>query len=181
MRIRLLGLGPLLLAGLLIGSVTTACETYGSGNDNTAPRLAATAAPTTEPTSTVPRLAYLTPGAVSPTSAPTTAPTTASSFAQGGSTRINEKRQIALRPWLRDMMDVIRQAGDGGVNISLFARKMREKPGFAQTLKEQKATVAQAVELFPEIRAEKRGNSSTLTLASDAPIPRSGTLDAFAR
>ena len=76
MRIRLLGLGPLLLAGLLIGSVTTACETYGSGNDNTAPRLAATAAPTTEPTSTVPRLAYLTPGAVSPTSAPTTAPTT---------------------------------------------------------------------------------------------------------
>ena len=111
----------------------------------------------------------------------TTAPTAASSFAQGGSTRINEKRQIALRPWLRDMMDVIRQAGDSGVSISVFGKKMREKPGFAQTLKEQKATVAQAVELFPEIRVEKRGSSSNLTLASDAPIPRSGTLDAFAR
>ena len=111
----------------------------------------------------------------------TTAPTAASSFAQGGSTRINEKRQIALRPWLRDMMDVIRQAGDSGVSISVFGKKMREKPGFAQTLKEQKATVAQAVELFPEIRVEKRGGSSNLTLASDAPIPRSGTLDAFAR
>ena len=110
----------------------------------------------------------------------TTAPTTASSFAQGGSTRINEKRQIALRPWLKDMMDVIRQAGGDGVNISVFARKMREKPGFAQTLKEQKATVAQAVALFPEISVEKRGGSGNLTLASDAPIPRSGTLDKFA-
>ena len=106
-----------------------------------------------------------------------TAPTSASSFAQGGSTRINEKRRIALRPWLQDMMQVIRQAGD--INISLFARKMREKPGFAEVLKEQKATVAQAVELFPEIRAERRDKTVTLTLAADTPIPRRGTLDAF--
>ena len=110
----------------------------------------------------------------------TTVQTAASSFAQGGSTRINEKRQIALRPWLRDMMDVIRQAGDSGVSINIFGRKMREKPGFSEALKEQRASVAQLVELFPEIRVERRDRSATLTLTSDAPIPRSGTLDAFA-
>ena len=108
-----------------------------------------------------------------------TAPTSASSFAQGGSTKVNEKRRIALRPWLRDMMDIIRQAGDSGISTNVFGRKMREKPGFTQALKEQKATVAQAVELFPEIRVEKRDKSSNLTLASNAPIPRPGSLDAF--
>ena len=110
----------------------------------------------------------------------TTAQTSASSFAQGGSTRVDEKRRIALRPWLRDMLNVIRQAGDGGVTINIFGRKMREKPGFSEALKEQRASVAQLVELFPEINVERRDRSATLTLASDAPIPRSGTLDAFA-
>ena len=107
--------------------------------------------------------------------AASTIPTAASSFAQGGSTRIDEKRQIALRPWLQDMLDIIRRAGDSGMSMSAFGKKMREKPGFSEALKEQRATVAQAVELFPEILGGKN-----LTLASDTPIPRRGTLDAFA-
>jgi transposase InsO family protein len=104
----------------------------------------------------------------------------ASSFAQGGSAKIREKRRIALRPWLRDMMDVIRQAGDNGISLNVFARRMRDKPGFAQALKEQKATAAQAVEVFDEIRSEKSESTTTLFLTADAPIPRAGTLDAFA-
>jgi hypothetical protein len=56
---------------------------------------------------------------------------------------------------------------------------MRDKPGFAQALKEQKATAAQAVEVFDEIRSEKSGSTTTLFLTADAPIPRAGTLDAF--
>ena len=78
------------------------------------------------------------------------------------------------------MMQVIRQAGDDGITIGMFARKMREKPGFAETLKEQKATIAQAIELFPEINVQKQNRSATLTLAADAPLPQRGTLDAFA-
>ena len=79
------------------------------------------------------------------------------------------------------MVDVIRQAGDSGMSISVFGKKMREKHGFLKALKEQRATVAQVVELFPKIRVEKRGHSSNLTLASDAPLARpGGTLDAFA-
>ena len=76
-------------------------------------------------------------------------------------------------------MNVIRQAGDGGVTINIFGRKMREKPGFSEALKEQRASVAQLVELFPEINVERRDRSATLTLASGV-IQRPGTLDAFA-
>jgi len=94
----------------------------------------------------------------------------ASSFAQGGSAKIREKRRIALRPWLPDMMDVIRQAGDNGISLSVFTRRMRDKPGFAQALKEQRATAAQAVEVFDEIRSEKSGSTTTLFLTADAPI-----------
>ena len=111
----------------------------------------------------------------------TTAPIAASSFAQGGSTRINEKRRIALRPWLQDMMDAVRQAGDAGIDVALLSRKMREKPGFADQLKDQKATLTQIVELFPEFSVERQGNTIRVKLASDAPIARPGTLDAFAR
>ena len=110
-----------------------------------------------------------------------TAPTAASSFAQGGSTRINEKRQIAFRPWLPDMMDAVRQAGEAGIDVALLSRKMREKAGFADQLKDQKATLTQIVQLFPEFNVERQGNTIRVKLASDAPIARPGTLDAFAR
>jgi len=109
-----------------------------------------------------------------------TAPTSASSFAQGGSTRINEKRRIALRPWLRDMMDVVRQAGDDGIDMSALSKKMREKAGFTQQLKDQKATLTQIVELFPEFSIERQGKTIKVRLAPDAPPARPGTLDAFA-
>jgi len=109
-----------------------------------------------------------------------TAPTSASTFAQGGSTKINEKRRIALRPWLRDMMDVVRQAGDAGIDMAALSKKMREKAGFADQLKDQKATLAQIVELFPEFSLERQKGATKVNLASDAPVARPGTLHAFA-
>ena len=109
-----------------------------------------------------------------------TAPTSASSFAQGGSTKINEKRRTAMRPWLRDMMDAVRQGGDAGIDMASLSKKMREKPGFSDQLKEQKATMTQIVELFPEFSLERGGRAIKVKLASDAPVARPGTLDAFA-
>ena len=109
-----------------------------------------------------------------------TAPTSASTFAQGGSTKINEKRRIALRPWLRDMMDVVRQAGDAGIDMAALSKKMREKAGFADQLKDQKATLTQIVELFPEFSLERQKGATKVNLASDAPVARPGTLHAFA-
>ena len=111
----------------------------------------------------------------------TTNPAAASSFARGGSAKINEKRRIALRPWLPDMMNVIRRAGDDGIALNVFARRMRDKPGFTEALKQQKATATQAVEPFSEIRSEKSGGVTTLFLTTDAPIPRAGTLETYAR
>ena len=108
----------------------------------------------------------------------TTVPSAASSFAQGGNTKVDEKRRIALRPWLRDMMDIIRS--DSGISINMLSRRMRDKPGFSDALKAQRATVTQAVKLYPEIRIEKKGRDNALFLQSDTPIPRAGTLDAFA-
>ena len=109
-----------------------------------------------------------------------TAPTSTSSFAQGGSTKINEKRRTAMRPWLRDMIDAVRQGGDAGIDMASLSKKMREKPGFSDQLKEQKATMTQIVELFPEFSLERGGRAIKVRLASDAPVARPGTLDAFA-
>ena len=92
----------------------------------------------------------------------TSVKTPASSFAQGGSTKIADKRRIALRPWLQDILDVIR--ADDGMTIQMLGKRMRTKPGFMDALKAQRATVAQTIQLFPEIRTEKRGNIVTVFL-----------------
>lgn len=73
MEFRLRKLGLLLFAGLMIGLVTSAC---GSGNDVTSANNSTETTPATiTPTSTPPRLAFLTPGAPSQTKVPTVAPT----------------------------------------------------------------------------------------------------------
>lgn len=77
-------------------------------------------------------------------------------------------------------MDAVRQEGDEGIAMARLSKKMRERPGFADQLKEQKATLTQIVELFPEFRLEKQGRAYKVRLASDAPVARPGSLDAFA-
>ena len=79
------------------------------------------------------------------------------------------------------MMDAVRRGGEAGVDMAALSKKMREKAGFTQQLKEQKATLTQIVELFPEFSLERRGGTIKVKLTSDAPVARPGTLDAFAR
>ena len=77
------------------------------------------------------------------------------------------------------MIDAVRQGGDAGVDMAELSKKMRGKAGFADQLKEQKATMTQIVELFPEFRLDRQGRAIKVKLASDAPAARPGSLDAL--
>ena len=102
-----------------------------------------------------------------------------SSFAQGGSAKVNERRRVALSPWRQDIVDAIRRAG--GLTVAALSRIMKDKQGFAKALKEQRATLAQAVRLFPEIKVETRNSTKLLTVvAASDESKRKGPLDAFA-
>ena len=68
-----------------------------------------------------------------------------------------------------------------GVSVHSLGRAMASKAGFNDALKDQRASLAQAVALFPELRTEKSKGHTTVFLAADSPLPRAGTLDAFAR
>ena len=46
-----------------------------------------------------------------------TAPIAAPPLAKGGSTKTDERRRIAFRPWLEPMLKHIRRAGDEGLSI----------------------------------------------------------------
>ena len=103
--------------------------------------------------------------------------TSAGSFAQGGNNRINERRRTALRPWLRDMVNEIKRAGQDGLALPMLGKFMASRPGFTQALKDQRATLSQIVALFPEIRVER--SRGQVVLFSNAARPRPGSLDAF--
>ena len=110
-----------------------------------------------------------------------TAASAPSTLAQAGSERVDEKRRIALRPWLQDLIDTTRRAGDEGITTHRLGRTMASKPGFTNALKEQRASIAQAVTLFPELRVERRRGHTIVFVAAGAPLPRAGTLDTFAQ
>ena len=118
----------------------------------------------------------------------TTVSTSVSAFAEGGSRKVDDKRRTAMRPWLQDMVEVVTRAGGDGEDVASLSKKMREKPGFSQQLKDQRATMTQIVRLFPEFTVEKLGATTRVKLAaagssasSSAAATRSpGTLDAFA-
>ena len=95
----------------------------------------------------------------------TTVGTAVSSFAQGGSRKVDDRRRTAMRPWLQDMLDVVTRAGDGGEDVASLSKKMREKPGFLQQLKDQRATMAQIVKLFPQFAVRKVGVTTRVYLA----------------
>lgn len=119
----------------------------------------------------------------------TTVSTSVSAFAEGGSRKVDDKRRTAMRPWLQDMIEVVTRArGGDGEDVASLSKKMREKPGFSQQLKDQRATMTQIVRLFPEFTVEKLGATTRVKLAaagSSAGIAAAatrlrGTLDAFA-
>ena len=118
--------------------------------------------------------------AVKPVPARTTQ-ATAPALAKGGSVKTDEKRRTMLRPYLKHLLQFIRQAGDEGLSIHRASTLMSSVSGFREELNKARATVPQMVALFPEVRVDRRKGHQVLHLSDTAPAPREGTLDAFAQ
>jgi hypothetical protein len=106
---------------------------------------------------------------------------TAPSLAKGGSVKTDDKRRDMLRPYLRRLIEFIRQAGDGGLSIHKASKQMAGVQGFSADLKNARATLPQMVALFPEIQVDKRKGHQVFFLSDNIPPPRAGSLDAFAQ
>ena len=71
------------------------------------------------------------------------------------------------------LLERIVQAGDGGLTAQRASRELAAVPGFQQALKDQRATLLQFAQLWPDrIRVEKRGSQIILRAARAAPRPR---------
>jgi hypothetical protein len=107
-----------------------------------------------------------------------TAPVAPSSFTQGGDTRVTERRRIALQPWLPDILRVLRRTN--GLSVQMLGKTMKTVAGFTAALKEQRATMSQVVDLFPQsIEIRRQAGVITVVAREGAAVPAPGTLDAF--
>ena len=90
-------------------------------------------------------------------------------FAMGGSRKVEDRRREALLEWLPMLLERISQAGDGGLSAQRASRELAAVPGFQQALKDQRATLLQFAQLWPDrIRIEKRGSQNILRAARTA-------------
>ena len=90
-------------------------------------------------------------------------------FAMGGSRKVEDRRREALREWLPMLLNRIRSAGDRGLNVQKASKDTAAVPGFQQALKNQRATLLQFAQLWPnDIRVEKRGTQNVLFATSTA-------------
>ena len=78
-----------------------------------------------------------------------TADVAAPPLAKGGSLKTDEKRRIALRPWLEPLLGHIRRAGDEGLSIHPEGKLMAAQAGFTQALRERRATLAHMKVFWP--------------------------------
>ena len=116
--------------------------------------------------------------------------TAAPDFATGGSRKVDERRRAALHGWLPLLLSRIRRAGDDtGLSVQQASRDMASVSGFQAELKNQRATMLQFAQLWPEeIRIEKIGTQNFLFAAAEQASRRepkvytanSGTLLDFA-
>ena len=105
-----------------------------------------------------------------------TADVAAPPLAKGGSLKTDEKRRIALRPWLEPLLGHIRRAGDEGLSIHPEGKLMAAQAGFTQALRKQRATLAQMKAFWPEmIRMERPKGHQVLFVRDGVPQPRAGT------
>ncbi len=76
---------------------------------------------------------------------------------------MEERRKEALRQWLPMLLDRIYNANAGGLTLQQLSRQTAAVPGFVQALRNQRATLLQFVQLWPnEVRIEKRGTQNVL-------------------
>ena len=107
-----------------------------------------------------------------------TAPVAPSSFTQGGDTRVTERRRIALQPWLPDILRVLRRTD--GLSMQMLGKNMKTVAGFTAAMKQQRATITQVVDLFPQsIEIRRQAGAITVVAREGAAVPAPGTLDAF--
>ena len=83
---------------------------------------------------------------------------------------MEDRRREALRELLPMLLERISQAGVGGLSAQRASRELAAVPGFQQALKDQRATLLQFAQLWPDrIRIEKRGSQNILRAARAAP------------
>ena len=84
-------------------------------------------------------------------------------FAMGGSRKVEDRRREALRTWLPMLLERIARAGFRGLNVQQASKDLATVPGFQQALRDQRATLLQFAQLWPdEISIEKRGTQNIL-------------------
>ena len=94
-------------------------------------------------------------------------------FATGGSHKVDDRRREALREWLPMLLDRIHRAGERGLSVQQASKDTGGVPGFQQALKNQRATLLQFAQLWPdEIRIEKRGTQNIMYAVGAAPRPQ---------
>ena len=93
---------------------------------------------------------------------------------------MEDRRREALRQWLPALLDSIRRAGDKGLSVQQASRELAAVPGFPQALKDQRATLMQFAQLWPDdIRIEKRGSQNVLFARAEvAPRPEEPAAEA---
>jgi len=107
-----------------------------------------------------------------------TAPVVPSSFTQGGDTRVTERRRIALQPWLPDILRVLRRTD--GLSMQMLGKNMKTVAGFTAAMQQQRATITQVVDLFPQsLKVQRQAGAITVVAREGAAVPAPGTLDAF--
>ena len=83
-------------------------------------------------------------------------------FAQPGSKKTDERRRQALQQWLPMFMERVHNAPNG-LTLQQASRQTAGVPGFVQALRNQRATLLQFAQLWPdEIRVQKRGSQNVL-------------------
>ena len=89
-------------------------------------------------------------------------------FAQPGSTKVQQRRTEALRQYMPMVLERIHNAANG-LTLQQLSRQTAGVPGFVQALRNQRASLLQFVQLFPDqVRIEKRGTQNVLF----AKVPR---------
>jgi len=64
---------------------------------------------------------------------------------------VDDRRRVALQRFEQPMVDFIRRAGTDGTTIHKLGKYMAGREGWAAALRDQRATLRHAVELFSSI------------------------------
>ena len=105
---------------------------------------------------------------------------------RGAAPRDQQRRQATLR-FMPALLQIVRNAGDGGIAMSLLGRQMNAKEGFKRTLREQRMSFKQLIALHaPSFRLVGRGNATRISASEQDVAQRTrerpdGTLMQYQR